>query len=267
MSRAVRRNSSLALVAVAMWAGSTGAPAADWLSLGSKHWAPTVTSKTGIGTANAAAEAKVTREEITGWCANWSPGDADCAKRELASAEAKKTYRATADCTRGRITAVDGNTYTLAGMWDNSDIGGGRSKWRDASGKIVGRDNASGGLGISQQWEVLCPGPIKKAPGAARLRARRPARKPHRPRSSRSARPSRRSTVAIGCGVELTVYSRSRGRAGRKRSTTFGSSTASAAFSRSGWLGASLASDSPPRFARWRGAMHAYGDRPSSTVS
>lgn len=167
MSRAVRRKSSHALVAVAMLAGSTGAPAADWLSLGSKHWAPTVTSKTGIGTANAAAEAKVTREEITGWCANWSPGDADCAKRELASAEAKKTYRATADCTRGRITAVDGNTYTLAGMWDNSDIGGGRSKWRDASGKIVGRDNASGGLGISQQWEVLCPGPIEGAPVGA----------------------------------------------------------------------------------------------------
>lgn len=165
MSRAVRRKSSLALVAVAMLAGSTGAPAADWLSLGSKHWAPTVTSKTGIGTANAAAEAKVTREEITGWCANWSPGDADCAKREMASAEAKKTYRATADCTRGRITAVDGNTYTLAGMWDNSDIGGGRSKWRDASGRFVGRDNASGGLDISQQWGVLCPGPIKKAPG------------------------------------------------------------------------------------------------------
>ena len=167
MSRAVRRKSSHALVAVAMLAGSTGAPAADWLSLGSKHWAPTVTSKIGIGTANAAAEAKVTREEITGWCANWSPGDADCAKRELASAEAKKTYRATADCTRGRITAVDGNTYTLAGMWDNSDIGGGRSKWRDASGKIVGRDAASGGLGISQQWEVLCPGPIKGAPVGA----------------------------------------------------------------------------------------------------
>jgi hypothetical protein len=177
MSRAVRRKSSLALVAVAMWAGSTGAPAADWLSLGSKHWAPTVTSKTGIGTANAAAEAKVTREEITGWCANWSPGDADCAKRELASAEAKKTYRATADCTRGRLTAVDGNTYTLAGMWDNSDIGGGRSKWRDASGKIVGRDNASGGLGISQQWEVLCPGPIEGAPVGATTASPPPGKK------------------------------------------------------------------------------------------
>lgn len=164
MSCVARGRRSLALAAAAVFAGSTGAAAADWLSLGSKHWAPTVTSKSGIGTANAAAEAKVTREEIAGWCANWSPGDADCAKREWASAEAKKTYRATADCTRGRITAVDGNTYTLAGTWDDSDIGGGRSKWHDASGMIVGRDNASGGLGISQQWEVLCPGSINGAP-------------------------------------------------------------------------------------------------------
>jgi hypothetical protein len=35
----------------------------------------------------------------------------------------------------------------------------------------VGRDNASGGLGISQQWEVLCPGPL-------RVSAARPASLP-----------------------------------------------------------------------------------------
>lgn len=130
---------------------------AEWLSLGSKHWAPTVFRKSGIGTANAVAEARVTREAISGWCENWSPNDRDCVEREMSGAMAKATYRASADCTRGRITAVDGNTYMLAGRWDNSDIGGGRTRWRDASGRIVGRDNASGGLGISQQWEVLCP--------------------------------------------------------------------------------------------------------------
>ena len=168
MTIVVRRIRSLVLAATVALACSTGA-AADWLSLGGKHWAPTVTSKSGIGTANAAAEAKVTKEEIAGWCANWSPADDGCVQRELASDAAKATYRVTADCARGRITAVDHNTYTLAGTWDNSDIGAGRSKWRDASGKIVGRDNASGGLGISQQWEVLCPGPIEGTPaGAAR---------------------------------------------------------------------------------------------------
>jgi hypothetical protein len=116
-----------------------------------------VFSKSGIGTANAVAEARVTRAEIEGWCENWTPGDRGRVQRELSSDAVRRTYRASADCTRGRITAVDGNSYTLAGCWDHSDIGGGRTGWRDASGRIVGRDNASGGLGISQQWEVLCP--------------------------------------------------------------------------------------------------------------
>jgi len=146
-----------------------GALAAEQLSLGGKHWAPTIFKQSGIGTADASAEAKVTREEIEGWCANWSPGDKGCVQRELSSDAAKKMYRASADCTHGRITAVDGKTYTLAGTWDNSDTGGGRTRWRDAAGKIVGRDNASGGLGISQQWEVLCSGPLRVVPsGTAR---------------------------------------------------------------------------------------------------
>ena len=130
----------------------------DWLSLGSKHWAPTITSKSGVGTAHAVAEAKVTREEIEGWCANWSRTTRAASPASWRPDAAKKTYRASADCTKGRITAVDGETYTLDGVWDASDIGGGRTRWRDRSGKVVGRDNASGGLGISQQWEVLCPG-------------------------------------------------------------------------------------------------------------
>lgn len=82
---------------------------------------------------------------------------------ELASEAAQKIYRATADCTAGRITTVHGQTYTLAGTWDHSDIGSGRTRWRDATGTIVGRDHASSGLGIAQQWEVLCPGPLKVA--------------------------------------------------------------------------------------------------------
>lgn len=149
--------------------------AADWLFLGAKHWAPAVVSKSGIGTAEARAEARVTRAEIEGWCANWSPDDKDCVRRELESEAARKTYRASADCLAGRITPVDGHTYTLAGVWDASDVGAGRTRWRDASGKIVGRDNASGGLGISQQWELLCPGPVPKS---------RAARSPSPPKTS-----------------------------------------------------------------------------------
>ncbi len=130
---------------------------AEWLALCSKCASPTVFSLTGPDTANAVAQARMTREEIQGWCDNWQPGNPTCVKQGLLEHDLNKVYRASADCKAGRIAAVDGSTYQLAGVWDNRDIGVGRSKWRDAQGKIVGRDNASGGLGISQQWEVLCP--------------------------------------------------------------------------------------------------------------
>jgi len=139
----------------------------DWLALCAKCLSPTIQTRSGIGTANAVATAKVTRQGAEEWCANWAPGDRGCVAGQLATDEAKQTYRASADCTKGKITPIDGNTYTLAGVWDRSDIGGGRTRWRDASGQIVGRDNASGGLGISQQWEVLCPGPLRVSASAA----------------------------------------------------------------------------------------------------
>lgn len=105
MSRPIIMRFADAVAVTIVLTGSAAAVAQnDWLSLGSKHWAPTVTSKSGIGTANATAEAKVTRKKIEGWCANWSSGDKACVQQELASDEAKKTYRASADCTAGRIT-------------------------------------------------------------------------------------------------------------------------------------------------------------------
>src|SRR5687767_10812347 len=121
-----KRMMRLAAAAAALVSACASAAQGEWLSLGAKSWAPAVISKSGIGTANAIAEARVTRKEIEGWCANWSPSDKGCVQRELSSPDAKKTYRASADCPAGRITAVDGNTYKLAGKWDNSDIGGDR---------------------------------------------------------------------------------------------------------------------------------------------
>lgn len=144
---------------------------AEWLALCSKCANPTVFSLTGPDTANAVAQARMTREEIQGWCDNWQPGNPTCVKQGLLDHDLNKVYRASADCKAGRITAVDGKTYQLAGVWDNRDIGVGRSKWRDAQGKMVGRDNASGGLGISQQWEVLCPQTGRQAKATPTLAA------------------------------------------------------------------------------------------------
>ena len=157
------------LAATAALLGTTPAGAQEWLSLGAKEWAPTVFRKSGTGTANAVAEARATPQDLIGWCENWSPDDKGCPARMMAEVDMQRVYRATADCLAGRITTVQGESYTLAGVWDASDIGAGRTKWRDARGAIVARDNASGGLGIAQQWEVLCPGPLKGAAKAAAM--------------------------------------------------------------------------------------------------
>ncbi|MGH9242661.1 MAG: hypothetical protein ACRD3G_31820, partial [Vicinamibacterales bacterium] len=139
--------------------GAKPAAQRELLALCGRCSSPTVTAKSGIGTANARAEGRMTREAVLatdGPCDGST--DKSCVQRETA-----KIYRATADCTTGRITTILEQSYTLAGLWDNSDIGGGQTKWRGADGQIVGRDNASDGLSISQQWEILCPGPVTPA--------------------------------------------------------------------------------------------------------
>lgn len=163
-----------AVAAVVLSCAAAGA-GAEWLALCSKCVSPTVFSLTGADTANAVAQARIGRAEIEAWCANWQPGDAGCVQRGVQEHDLSRVYRASADCTAGRITAVDGNSYRLAGVWDSSDIGGGRSRWRDAQGSIVGRDNASGGLGISQQWEVLCPSAGRATGRATQASAGTPA--------------------------------------------------------------------------------------------
>lgn len=136
---------------------------AEWLASCFRCPAPAVTSKSGIGSANAVAEARMTAAELRTSCAETDPQHIEqCVRRELAET-GSKVYRATADCTAGRIRTIEDQQYTLAGLWDQSDIGGGRTKWRGTDGQIVGRDNASNGLAISQQWELLCPGPVPAA--------------------------------------------------------------------------------------------------------
>ena len=140
---------------------ATAKPAAigDLLALCGRCTSPTIFAASGIGTANARAEARfgsnIRLDDLDGPC---NEGDKACVTRERA-----RVYRASADCTAGRITTAQDQSYTLAGLWDNSDIGGGRTQWRGADGQIVGRDNASSGLSISQQWEVLCPAPVSAA--------------------------------------------------------------------------------------------------------
>ena len=145
-----------AAILLAFTAPVLAAAEAEWLALCGKCLNPTVTAKTGVGTEQAMAEARVTREAAQAWCANWQPDDKTCLKQQL-SGEQNKVYRASADCLHGRLRAVDGNAYGLAGFW-TSEVGRGRSKWKGADGSVVGQDEASGGLALAQQWELLYPG-------------------------------------------------------------------------------------------------------------
>src|SRR4029079_6695281 len=74
----------------------------QWLSLCSKCANPKVTTSSGIGTANARAEARLSRADVL---STDGPCDGDntpaCIQRETT-----RVYRASADCTVGRITTI-----------------------------------------------------------------------------------------------------------------------------------------------------------------
>jgi hypothetical protein len=136
---------------------------------------PRVTAKSGIGTATATVEAKVVEEDAAKWCATYKPKDKLCVKEQLRSGWIgfRNLYRASADCVAGRMTPIDGNQYTYAGVWEDGP-GKGRpkftttnrrfphTKWDetgvdiDPSGSITGWGGGSPNL--AAQWEVLCAG-------------------------------------------------------------------------------------------------------------
>ena len=126
---------------------------------------PAIVSLRGVGTANAMAEARMTQQVLTEYCgenAQAYPSAAACLKQKQ-SEYGTRTFRASADCTLGRITTTGDRTYTLDGLWDATDIGAGRTRWRDEDGAVVERDLINNGLHISQQWETLCPAPVTAA--------------------------------------------------------------------------------------------------------
>lgn len=136
---------------------------------------PRVTTKSGIGTANATAEAKIHPEDAAKWCAANKPKDRLCVQEQVRSGWIgfRGLYRASADCVAGRMTPIDGNTYTYAGVWEDGP-GKGRpkfttkntrfphTKW-DETGVDVHPDGTFTGWGggspnLAAQWEVLCAG-------------------------------------------------------------------------------------------------------------
>jgi hypothetical protein len=154
-------------------AGVLFAQQAEWLSVCSRCPAPTVFAKTGTGTSNSVAEARFSDADFRNECAAQGlkgPALAKCIA-DRKKEEGGKIYRASADCIAGKLKPIDEKEYAFAGVWPRGSMGEGRTRWRDVqTGQVVGDDNASGGLGLSQQWEVLCPGPLKIRPAATSAR-------------------------------------------------------------------------------------------------
>jgi hypothetical protein len=140
------------------------APAADLGSLAApirEEPSPAITSLKGVGTANAVAEGRVTQQVLKEFCsanAQYYKSAADCVGQF-----ANRVYRATADCTAGRITTTSEVTYTLDGIWAKDSDGAGRTRWKDSTGAVAAPDLIDNGLHVSQQWETLCPGAVTPA--------------------------------------------------------------------------------------------------------
>src|SRR5262245_12639768 len=166
------------------------APAPDlgWLAAPIREEpSPAITSLKGAGTANAVAEARMTQKTLADFCsanAQYYKNTAHCVGQF-----ANKIFRASADCTAGRITTTAELTYTLDGAWPKDSDGSGHTRWKDDSGSVVQPDVVNNGLYVSQQWEKLCPGPVtpaliaraKGAPAAAPATAAAPAAALQRP--------------------------------------------------------------------------------------
>ena len=134
---------------------------AESIPVCSQCLSPSISSKSGTGTSNAVAIGKATLKDAEQWCASWEPDNKACPKQQLDS-EKGTVYRIAANCPAGKLTSYDGTAYTLTGdTWNADDVGAGRPRFRGPDGKIVGRDNASNGLGLAAEWEILCPGALR----------------------------------------------------------------------------------------------------------
>ncbi len=124
---------------------------AEWLPLCGKCQTPTVFSKSGIGTANAIAKARVTYQDAKQYCEQWSIEDhpnCDRQAKETLQEENGKIYTATADCVHGKMTDANGENFTYADLWPKSDrYLAGKTRWRGALGPMRTPGKLSGKMG------------------------------------------------------------------------------------------------------------------------
>ena len=148
---------------------------------------PRVLSKSGVGTANARAQAKVTAEDAARWCAQYNPTYKGCVEDRVEGGGAADRFtnidfKASANCDTGQLVAIDELAYTYAGTWPNGP-GAGRPRFKgpyttdgttqfEQQGAVQVQSGAysiadvankpNSGESLAIQWEILCG---TKAPG------------------------------------------------------------------------------------------------------
>lgn len=140
---------------------------AEWLPLCGKCLTPTIFFKSGIGTAHAVAQARVTYKDARGHCEQWSMASTpDCDKdaRETLQEENGKIYTASADCVHGKITLATGDSLTYDGLWPSGYLKG-KTRWRFVSsgyenGQFANENGPVNGFMVDATSKILCPNGI-----------------------------------------------------------------------------------------------------------
>lgn len=140
---------------------------AQYLPLCGKCLTPTVFSKSGIGTADAIAKAKVTYKDAKDNCEAFSMDEhPNCDKdaKDTLKQENGKIYEATADCIHGKITLATGDKLTYAGIWPSGYLKG-KTRWRFVSsgydnGHFANEDGPTNGFMVDATSKILCPSGI-----------------------------------------------------------------------------------------------------------
>lgn len=217
---------ALALIGGLEIAAAAGA-ASEWLAVCGKCISPTIFAKSGVGTANARAEARITRAEIEDWCANWQPGDGNCVPQQLKSSDLDKVYRASADCPGegSRRSTARPTSWPASGTTATSAAA--------AASGAMDREGSSAGTMPVADWPFRSNGKssVRTRP-AGRPRARPLPANACRPPNTPSARSSWPATAGTGCARGSPGFATAMAPLVRKSATTSASTMASAASSR-----------------------------------
>jgi len=109
------------------------------------------------GDTNAVAQGKVTLKDAQMWCGSWEPDNKALPLKNNSTVKRARLQDFLPIVPPENLTFQTAPIYThTKEVWDASDNLAHRPKFSGTDGKIVGGSNASGGLDLAANWELLC---------------------------------------------------------------------------------------------------------------